>query len=99
MSQPHCHNKRRFNTFRLMEQTERARPIVVIPAVGEKLGMLSLDAVTRKYQEQCDSLNQTIFSQSGASGKLTEEDMENIAIAFERRFGKKPIPIEDLING
>jgi hypothetical protein len=99
MSRPHKHNKRRFNTYRTLDRIEDARPVVVLPAVGEGFGMLQIDAVTRFYRDEHQNLRKALGGPLDASSKLTEAEEKGIALAFERRFGKKPIPVEDLIGG
>jgi hypothetical protein len=99
LSRPHKHNKRRFNNYRQLDRLEETRPVVVLPAVGEGFGMLQIDAVTRLYREEHQNLRRSLGGATDASGKLTEAEEQAIAVAFERRFGRKPIPIEDLMEG
>jgi hypothetical protein len=99
LARPHCHNKRKFNTYRLLDRLEESRPLIVIPAVGENLGMLNIDGVMRNYEEQYDSFKELLGVEPDASSEAAEASEEFMEQWFERRFGRKPVPIEDLING
>jgi hypothetical protein len=99
LSRPHCQNKRRFNTYRLLDRAEDSRPVTVIPAVGENLSMPSIDSVQRNYQEQADSLKESLGYAPAASGEEIQASEEFMAAWFERRYGRKPIPIEEITHG
>jgi len=96
MGRPHLHNKRRFSTYRAMDRLEESRPLIVVPAVGDNLAMLSIEGAQKAYQEQEDAFKVMLGIQPGTSGELTEASERFMEEWFEKRFGRKPIPIEEL---
>lgn len=74
---------------------------MVIPAVGEGLAMPLIEQVTQNYRTEYKSLTDMLGASPGSLGAVisTGIDERHMSDWFEKRFGRKPIPIEDLING
>lgn len=93
----HRSNKRKFNTYRTMDSLSEIRPIVVIPAVGENLAMLSIDNAQSNFQEQ-----QINFYKEIGLTRITPVIDPEIELAIkaqlEKAVGKKIYTIEELLE-
>jgi len=93
LKNPHHWNRRKFETYRLLDSLDSSRPIIVLPAVGANLSMLSLDAVKRMQRELDEEF------QKHVGKRKIELPPDPQLIELETFFRSKGIvPLEELLT-